>query len=142
MVYHARFEPAEEGGFVITFPDLEGATQGENETDAMEMAKDFLLCVVYTHIKKGEPLPVARSYRGKQYRAIHLPARVSMKAELYRAFQASGVRKTELARRMGISKTNVDRLFDVKYKTSLDLIEAAFAAVGKRLTVGIHDRAA
>ena len=64
------------------------------------------------------------------------------KVELYRAFQASGVRKAELARRMGIPKTNVDQLFDLKFKTSLTLMEAAFPAIGKRLEVAVHDRAA
>ncbi len=142
MVYYAQFEPAEEGGFVITFPELEGATQGENEADSMEMATDFLLCTLYIRIRNSDPLPVPTVYKGPQYRAIHLPALAAMKVELYRAFQSSGIRKAELARRMGIPKTNVDRLFDVKFKTNLALIEAAFAAIGKRLEVAVHDLAA
>jgi antitoxin HicB len=36
MEYPALFEPAEEGGFVVTFPDFEwGITQGDDETDAL-----------------------------------------------------------------------------------------------------------
>ena len=93
MTYYALFEPAEEGGFVITVPDLgHGATQGENEADAMEMATDFLECVVYLRIKAGEPLPQPKAYRGKKYRRVELSARASMKAELYRAFMASGLK--------------------------------------------------
>ncbi len=39
MEYPAPFEPAEEGGFVVTFPDAEEAvTQGDDEQDAREMA--------------------------------------------------------------------------------------------------------
>jgi len=49
--------------------------------------------------------------------------------------------KTGLAQRLGISKTNVDRLFDLKRKSRLDQIEAAFAALGKRLDVEIRDAA-
>lgn len=142
MVYYAQFEPAEEGGFVITFPHPEGATQGENEADGMEMAADFLLCAMSIHIRNGDPLRDPKVYKGKRYRPVHLPALAAIKVELYRAFQASGVRKAELARRMGIPKTNVDRLFDVKFKTSLTLMEAAFPAIGKRLEVAVHDRAA
>ena len=143
MTYYALFEPAEEGGFVITVPDLgHGATQGENEADAMEMATDFLECVVYLRIKAGEPLPQPKAYRGKKYRRVELSARASMKAELYRAFMASGLKKSELARRLTISKGIVDRLFDVRHNTRLDQIEAALEVVGKRLTVEIHDIAA
>jgi hypothetical protein len=42
--YQALFEPdPEEGGYVITFPDFGyGATQGETDQEAMEMAQDLL----------------------------------------------------------------------------------------------------
>ena len=40
---------------------------------------------------------------------IELPAMAALKTELYIAFQASGMRKAELARRLGIPKTTVDR---------------------------------
>jgi antitoxin HicB len=44
MYYPAQFESAVEGGFVVTFRDIpEAITQGENETEAMEMAQDALV---------------------------------------------------------------------------------------------------
>jgi antitoxin HicB len=135
--YDALFEPAEEGGFVITFPDLPfGITQGDDEKEGMEMAVDCIETVLGELIKKGEPL-LARKRRGKNYRAIKLPALSEAKTELYRQFLASGVRKAELARRLGISKTNIDRLFDFKHSSRLELLDAAFAALGKRLTIGV-----
>jgi antitoxin HicB len=72
---------------------------------------------------------------------IQLPALVAMKTELYIAFQASGLRKTELARRLGIPKTNVDRLFSLRHHTRLEQLEAAFRALGKELLVDIRDAA-
>ena len=56
-------------------------------------------------------------------------------------FRASGVKKAELARRLGIPKTTVDRLFDLDNHSRLDQIEAAFAALGKRITLEIQDAA-
>jgi antitoxin HicB len=136
--YDALFEPAEEGGVVITFPDLPfGVTQSEDEKEGMEMAVDCIETVLGDLIKKGESLPVAKRRRGKNYRAIKLPALSEAKTELYRQFLASGVRKSELARRLGISKTNVDRLFDFKHSSRLELLDAAFAALGKRLIIGV-----
>ena len=65
----------------------------------------------------------------------------SAKAELYTAFLASGIRKAELARRLRIPKTTVDRLFDFENQTRLDQIEAAFAALGKELSIIVRDAA-
>ena len=142
MVYQALFDPAAEGGFVVTFPDLgKGATQGDTEDDAMEMAEDFLLCAIDLYIRSGEQIPPARRYRGKKYRSVQLPAMAGMKAELYRAFRASGIRKAEFARRLGIPKGIVDRLFEMKHNTRLGQIEAAFHAVGKRMSVEVRDAA-
>jgi hypothetical protein len=44
-----------------------------------------------------------------------------------------------LARRLGIPKTTIDRLFDLDRHTRLDQMEAAFAALGKRLSIEISD---
>ena len=94
LSWQALFEPAEEGGFVVTFPDLgHGATQGETEAEALEMAADFLVCVIADYIGSGEPLPEPKKRTGKKYRSVPLPALASVKAELYRDFLASGVRK-------------------------------------------------
>jgi antitoxin HicB len=143
MKYPALFDPAEEGGFVITFPDWDwGVTQGEDEADALDMARDALITMIAHCIRHGKPVPPPTSQpRGKKYRMIELPAVAALKTELYIAFRASGIRKTELARRMGIPKTTVDRLFDFENRTRLDQIEAAFAALGKRLRIAVEDTA-
>jgi antitoxin HicB len=143
LKYPALFEPAKEGGFVITFPDWDwGVTQGEDEADALDMARDALITMIAHCIRHGKPVPPPTSQpRGKKYRMIELPAVAALKTELYIAFRASGIRKTELARRMGIPKTTVDRLFDFENRTRLDQIEAAFAALGKRLRIAVEDTA-
>jgi antitoxin HicB len=142
MSYQALFEPAEEGGFIVTFPDFEfGITQGDTEEEARDMAADSLALVIESYIEQGRPLPDPVHRRGRKYRTITLPALQAAKAELYRQFVASGLRKVDLARRLGIPKTVVDRLFDLNHHSRLDQIEAAFAALGKRLAVQIVDAA-
>lgn len=137
---NARFEPdAEKGGFVVEFPDLPcGVTQGESEQEALEMAADVATMILNELIKRGQELPTPTKRRGHRYRIINLPALVTAKVELYQSFRASGIRKAELARRLGMSKGNIDRLFSLRHQSRLDQIEAAFAAVGKRLTVLIE----
>ena len=142
MEYAAHFEPAEEGGFVVTFPDFDwGVTQGDTEEEAREMAADALLTMIREHIRNGEALPAPRRPKGRKYRLIRLPALVGAKAELYSAFLASGMRKTELARRLRIPETTVDRLFDLANHTRLDRIEAAFRVLGKQIVVEVRDAA-
>src|ERR1039458_1848105 len=75
MEYAALFEPAEEGGFVITIPDFRwGVSQGETEAEAREMAADLLQTLIQEHIRNREALPRPIKRRGRKYRAIRLSA--------------------------------------------------------------------
>jgi antitoxin HicB len=140
MEYPALFEPAEEGGFVVTFPDFEwGITQGDSEAEALEMALDAICSMIQEHIRTGDSLPRPSKPRGRRYRMVRLPALEAAKAELYQEFIKSGMRKADLARRTGIAKTMVDRLFDLAHKSRLDQIEAAFHALGKEIRIQISD---
>lgn len=143
MLVNALFEPDNaKGGFVVTFPDFPwGVTQGETEEEATEMAVDAIGLVIRELIKRGEEIPRQSKVRGRKYRQIRLPALESAKAKLYMAFRESGMRKAELARQLGIPKSTVDRLFDFANHTRLDQIEAAFAVLGKSITVEVREAA-
>ena len=93
LYFNALFEPdLEAGGFVVTFPDLGwGVTQGETEKEALEMAADAVEMIVRDYIERAERLPFPSKLRGKKYRAVHLPALQTAKAELYMAFKESGM---------------------------------------------------
>jgi antitoxin HicB len=140
MEYPAVFDAAEEGGFIVKFPDFDwGVTQGDTEEEAREMAADAIRTMIRELIRQGEEIPRPSRPRGRKYRMIRLAALDAAKAELYMAFLGSGIRKTELARRLGIPKTTIDRLFDLDRHTRLDQMEAAFEVLGKRLSVEISD---
>jgi|SRR5450432_468482 antitoxin HicB len=139
--YQAEFNP-EGDVIVVTFPDVGyGATQGATEAEALEMAEDFLVMALGDLIKHGRDVPEAITRRGRKYRWIKLPALASIKVELYRELKASGTRKAELARRLGISRGNVDRLFDLRYNTRLKLLESSFTVLGRRLLIGVEKAA-
>src|SRR5271169_6010662 len=107
--YQAEFKP-EGDVIVVTFPDVGyGATQGATEAEAQEMAEDFLVMALGDLIKLGRDVPEATNRRGGKYRWIQLPALASVKVELHRELKASGMRKAELARRLRISRGNLDR---------------------------------
>ena len=141
--YQARFEPDRKaGGYVVTFPDFGyGVTQGETEEEAMDMARDLLMLTIGDYIHDGQPLPAPSLRRRAKFRAVVFPALQSAKADLYSAFLASGLKKAEFARRIGISKTHIERLFSLRHQSRLSQIEAAFAVLGKRLQVDARDAA-
>lgn len=58
LFYPALFHKAEEGGFWISFPDIpEALTQGEDMTQAYEMAVDALGLALTSREKEQQPLP-------------------------------------------------------------------------------------
>jgi antitoxin HicB len=141
--YLALFEPdAKDGGYVVTFPDFGyGVTQGENDREAMEMAQDLLTLTIADYIREGKRLPAPARRRGARFRPVPLPALRSAKIDLYMAFLESGLKKAEFARRIGIPKTHIERLFSLRHHSRLDQIEAALAALGKRLHIETRDAA-
>jgi antitoxin HicB len=141
--YPALFEPdAGKGGFVVTFPDFGwGVTQGESESDAIEMAADALICIIEETIRQRKDLPRPSKLRGKKYREIAVPALADAKIQIYEAMRAGRVQKAELARRMGIPRQQIERLLDLQHSSRLEQIEAAFRALNKRLVVSTEDAA-
>ncbi len=52
------FEPAEEGGYVVTCPALPGlVTEGDTLDEAREMAKDAIRAYIESLLKDGESIP-------------------------------------------------------------------------------------
>ena len=141
--YLALFEPdVKAGGYVVTFPDFGyGVTQGETDQEAMEMAQDLLMLTIADYMREGRQLPVPARRRGSRFRPVPLPALQTAKVDLYAAFLASGLKKSEFARRIGIPRTHIERLFSLRHHSRLDQIEAALAALGKRLHIDTRDAA-
>lgn len=56
--YSIILEPAEEGGFVVHVPALpEVVTEGDNEAEAIAMAKDAIELVLASRRERGESIP-------------------------------------------------------------------------------------
>ena len=58
LFYPAIFHTAEEGGFWVSFPDLEECfTEGDDMTQAYEMAVDALGLALTSRLEENEPIP-------------------------------------------------------------------------------------
>jgi antitoxin HicB len=134
--YPVKLAKQPEGGFVVTFPDVpEAITQGESIDDALLHAVDALETGLSFYIDARKPLPVASPARGR--RTVRPSALECAKLGLYREMMAQGIRKSELARRLGWHAPQVDRLFDLKHASRFDQIEAAVHAIGRKMDVRV-----
>src|SRR5438045_3360816 len=93
--------------------------------------------VLSEYIKRRREIPRASKGRGKNVRMVVLPALAEAKVQLYQAMRSQGVRKAELARRIGWHKSQMDRLLDLRHDSRLDQIETALKGLNKRLAVQV-----
>lgn len=135
--YPVILEAQPEGGFVVTFPDVpEAITQGEDEDEALIYAIDALESALSFYVDARQPLPVpSKPKRGQA--TVRPSALECAKLGVYQAMMDHGIRKAELARRLGWHMPQVDRLFDLKHASRLDQIEAAARVLGRHIEVTI-----
>jgi antitoxin HicB len=132
--YPVRLEREEDGGYVVTLPDIGyGVTQGDTLGEALVQAEDLLEEAVLGMMAHGEEVPLPSPARGRP--TVALPALTAAKLEAYRAMRAAGLNKKQLAERLGWQPSQVTRLFDGRHASRLDQIEAALKALGRRLVV-------
>lgn len=132
--YPVRLEQEEDGGYVVTLPDIGyGATQGDTLEEALAQAEDMLEEAVLGMMAHGEEVPLPSRAKGRP--TIALLALTAAKLEAYRAMRAAGLNKKQLAERLGWQPSQVTRLFDGRHASRLDQIEAALKALGRRLVV-------
>jgi antitoxin HicB len=132
--YPVRLEQEEDGGYVVTLPDIGyGATQGDTLEEALAQAEDLLEEAVLGMMAHGEAVPAPSRAKGRP--TVALPALTAAKLEAYRAMRAAGLNKKQLAARLGWQPSQVTRLFDRRHASPLDQIEAALKALGRRLVV-------
>ena len=135
--YPVILEAQPEGGFVVTFPDVpEAITQGEDKDEALLYAVDALETALSFYVDDRKPLPVpSKAKRGQK--TVRPSALECAKLGVYRAMTEQGIKKAELARRLGWHMPQVDRLFDLRHASRLDQIEAAARALGRHIEVSV-----
>src|SRR5580704_2052841 len=135
MQYPVRLKAAEEGGYIVTFPDIpEAITQGEDIEDALRHGADALESALDFYFEGRRPIPIpSKPKRGQ--RLIELPPSIAAKVLLLNEMLRQKVRPAELARRIGTTPQEVNRLTNLRHATKIDRIDTALRALGKRLTL-------
>lgn len=136
-VYPVDLTPDTDGSVLVSFPDVpEAHTFGEDEDEALLRAADALETALSFYTDDGRDLPNAgKAKRGQ--RTVRPSALACIKLSIYQTMRDQGVKKSELARRLGWHMPQVDRLLDLNHASRLDQAEAALSSLGRRLEVSV-----
>jgi antitoxin HicB len=135
MKFPVTLTPDEDGGFVVTFPDIQEAiTQGETKEEALAMAQEALETALEFYFEDKRTVPEPSKPKHGQS-VVELPASLSAKVLLLNEIVAQNVRPAELARRLNTTPQAVNRLTDLRHTTRIDGIDAALRALGRHLEI-------
>lgn len=129
---------AHDGDTVLaSFVDVpEAITFGADEAEALLNAVDALETGLSFYVDARKPLPVPSKARRGQ-KTVRPCALECAKLGVYQAMMDQGIRKAELARRLGWHMPQVDRLFDLRHASKMEQIEAAANVLGKQIEVRV-----
>lgn len=135
MRFPADLAAQEEGGFVVTFLDIpEAITQGEDRADALFHAQDALETALEFYFEAPRAVPDPSPIRpGQEY--VELPTSVAAKVLLLNEMIRQNVRPADLARLLGTTPQEVNRLTNLRHTTKIDRVASAIKALGKTLEI-------
>lgn len=122
---------------VVTFPDVpEAITYGPDRANAIKQGTEALTLALSFYVEDGKPLPTPSEPKRGQV-VIEVSGGTVAKLALYEEMRAQGVTQTELGRRLGCKRQKVARMVDPAYNTKIEVLEAALATLGLRVSVTV-----
>lgn len=138
LSYRIKLSRDTYGTILVDIPAVpEAHTFGADRDEARYRAVDTLETALMTYIEDRREIPTADGAGRRDF--VTLPARTEAKVGLYQAMRASRGGNAEMARRLNWHLPQVDRPLDLRHASQLDRLEAAFRALGKCLSVEIHE---
>ena len=133
-----RFEKDTAPGLAVFCRDLpELNSYGDDEQHAISEAVDAIETTLSIYVDQRRAIPQASApQEGEQ--VIHLPAVTVAKIVLWNTMMERDMRKADLRRLLGVHQVQGDRLVDFLHTSKMEQVEAALAALGKRLSVSVE----
>ncbi|AOO60023.1 transcriptional regulator (plasmid) [Raoultella ornithinolytica] len=130
------------GAWVVSCRDLPLLNSvGDSVDEALLEAVDAAIMALSIEVEERRPIPEASQPEEGEY-IITLPVLVVMKAALHNAMLASGTRKAELARLMGMKGQQIDRLLDVAHSSKVETVELALRQLNRVVQLTVDKAAA
>jgi antitoxin HicB len=140
LIYPIELEPDSNGTLLVTFPDVPDAvTFGKDEADAKVRGVGALVTIFSAYIDDRDRIPMPSGLKGRL--GVILPVGVSARVLPWNAMLDAGMRKADLARKLNLSPSVIDRLLNLTHASRIEQVEAALAALGKKLVVSVREAA-
>src|SRR5271157_2850250 len=109
--------------YVVSFPDIpEAHTQGLGRAEALKMAKEALELAMEFYFEDQRPVPTPSKPRPGQA-VVELSPSVAAKVLLLNEMLRQNIRPAELARRIGTTPQEVNRLTNLRHASKIDRID-------------------
>ncbi len=119
---------------MLSFPDIPGAYSfGDDEGQALSNGVAALETAMSALIADRKDIPAPSETRGTHSVAPTLLG--CLKIYVYLAMRARGWRKADLARSLRLNARQIDRLLDLRHRSSVAQLEQALKACGQRIEV-------
>ncbi len=136
MKYFAQLTP-DDGQFTVTFRDIpEAITFGSTIEEALDMAQDALETAMEFYFEDMRQVPTPTKAKKGEY-AIELPLSMASKVLLLNEMIAQKVKPVDLARKLGTTRQEVNRMTNLHHATKIDTVASALKALGKELSVSV-----
>jgi antitoxin HicB len=136
--YPAEITRDDNDTILVRLPDLPGAISfGATEEEALENAVDALETILSGLIADRRDIPSAGGAAGRRTVAPTLLG--SLKVAVYRAMRSRGWRKADLARALNLNPRQIDRLLDLRHRSTVAQLEQALTACGMRAEIGTRE---
>lgn len=136
LAYRVELTPDDNDTFLVTCPDLPEVTSfGDDREDALFRAEGAICEALAFRMAHREEIPNPTVGEGH---LIDVPTADALKVRVYQALQRSGIRRSELARKLNQHAPQVDRLFDLRHASKVDQLDAALRAVGQHIVFAIE----
>ena len=122
-------------GFVVIFPDLEGAiTGGMTFRESIILAEDCMVVALAWYMDHQKELPTPSAW-AKGQELMTVQPLIAAQLDLYAAMREQGVTASDLAARLGLAESQVKKLLILDYRTSINEVVEALELLGCRLVV-------
>lgn len=136
MKYFAQLTP-DDGQFTVTFRDIpEAITFGSTIEEALDMAQNALETAMEFYFEDMRQVPTPSAGVSGEY-AIELPISMASKVLLLNEMVAQKVKPVDLARKLGTTRQEVNRMTNLHHATKIDTVASALKALGKELSVSV-----
>jgi antitoxin HicB len=133
LTYPVTLTPGAHGRLLAGFPDVPSAnSDGNDQEHALIHALEELESAFQTYVEDGKPVPMPSPDVHAQA-TLTLSPQSTAKLLLWNEMLAKQVSKSELARRLDLPPSQVTDLYDFTRPSSLDLIDMAARALGRRI---------